>query len=117
MKGVAAHANGTKISHGPVLTEAVRTVLILRIQRIPANAGRKKTMNENEQMQIDGMKTSCPYGIETCLCCKCQMNAAYEKCSKGYCIECYECEEAEMAVHNVYFCSGFLAREDMEGHI
>ena len=43
MKGVAAHANGTKISHGPVLTAAVRTVLILQIQRIPANSGRKKT--------------------------------------------------------------------------
>lgn len=41
MKGVAAHANGTKISHGPVLTAEVRTVLILQIQRIPANAGRK----------------------------------------------------------------------------
>ena len=117
MKGVAAHANGTKISHGPVLTAAVRTVLILQIQRIPANAGRKKQMNENEQMQIVGMKTLCPYGVETCLCCKCQMNSAYEKCSKGYCIECYECEDAETAVHNVYFCSGFLAREDMEGHI
>lgn len=39
MKSVVAHADGTKILHGPVLTEVVRTVLILRIQRIPANAG------------------------------------------------------------------------------
>ena len=116
MISVAAHANGTKISQGPVVTAAVRTVLILQILRIPVDAGRKKPMNENEQMQIDGMKTLCPYGVETCLCCKCQMNAAYEECRKGYCNECFDCEDAEMAVHNVYLCSGFLAREDMEGH-
>ena len=47
MKGVAAHANVTKISQGPVVTAAVRTVLILQIQRIPANAGSRNTITNN----------------------------------------------------------------------
>ena len=44
----------------------------------------------------------CPYGNECCLCADCTDNAKYD----GYCIHCYECEDAQKAVHDVYFCTG-----------
>ena len=46
----------------------------------------------------------CPYGNERCLCANCTDNAKYDGCEKGYCIHCYECEDAQKAIHDVYFC-------------
>lgn len=49
----------------------------------------------------------CKYGSETCKCAKCVCNAANEGCNHGYCINCFECESKQEAVHNVYLCTGF----------
>lgn len=37
----------------------------------------------------------CPYRNECCLCANCTDNAKYDDCVSGYCINCYECEEAQ----------------------
>ena len=49
---------------------------------------------------------NCKYGNARCLCQNCKQNAAYERCTQGYCIDCFECEEAGAAVHDVWMCSG-----------
>ena len=49
---------------------------------------------------------NCKYGNARCLCQNCKRNAAYEHCTHGYCIDCFECEEAGAAVHDVWMCSG-----------
>lgn len=49
----------------------------------------------------------CPYGVITCKCVNCACNAASEGCNHGYCITCFECEDKQEAVHNVYLCTGF----------
>lgn len=41
----------------------------------------------------------CPYGNERCLCANCTDNAKYDGCEKEYCIHCYECEDAQKAIH------------------
>ena len=48
----------------------------------------------------------CPYGNERCLCADCTDNAKYDSCKKGYCIHCYECEDAQKSIHDIYFCTG-----------
>ena len=49
---------------------------------------------------------NCPFGNERCLCQSCTDNAKYDGCERGYCIYCYECEQAQETVHDVYFCTG-----------
>lgn len=49
---------------------------------------------------------NCKYGNARCLCQNCKQNAAYERCTQGYCIDCFECEKAGAAVHDVWMCSG-----------
>lgn len=48
----------------------------------------------------------CKFGNNRCLCSNCTSNAMYDKCTSGYCIHCYECEDAHKAVHDVYLCTG-----------
>ena len=50
---------------------------------------------------------SCKYGNVRCLCQSCIDNAAYPECKKGYCIHCFECEEAGKSVHDVFLCTGY----------
>ena len=57
----------------------------------------------------------CPVGNKRCLCADCVQNAAYEDCEKGYCIHCFECEDARRQVHDVYLCTGHEARPETEG--
>lgn len=52
----------------------------------------------------------CPFGNERCLCQDCADNAAYEGCNHGYCLHCFECEQAGKAVHDVYLCTGHNRR-------
>ena len=59
----------------------------------------------NEQLK------SCPFNKRTCLCQDCTKNAIFDDTTKGYCIDCYECEGAKKAVHNVYLCTGYEERE------
>lgn len=49
----------------------------------------------------------CPYRNECCLCANCTDNAKYDDCVSGYCINCYECEEAQKVVYNIYICTGY----------
>lgn len=56
--------------------------------------------------------SKCPYDVKTCLCQACRKNARWPGCQFGYCIECFECEKAGAAVHNVYACTGHEPRED-----
>lgn len=49
--GVVAHADITKISHGPASTEIARTALALLIQRIPANTGRKLNVHNERNAE------------------------------------------------------------------
>ena len=48
----------------------------------------------------------CEYGNARCLCADCVCNAAREGCDRGFCINCFECENKEKAVHDVYLCTG-----------
>ena len=50
---------------------------------------------------------SCKFGNDRCLCQFCVDNAAYPECKKGYCIYCFECEEAGKSVHDVFLCTGY----------
>lgn len=59
---------------------------------------------------------SCPYKVRTCLCGQCSKSAAFEHCQDGYCIECLECEDAKEAVHNVYLCTGFKPRNEVDAN-
>jgi len=54
----------------------------------------------------------CPYNVETCKCADCTKNAAFDGCTSGYCIECFECEDAGQAVHNVFMCTGYKSRSE-----
>jgi len=62
--------------------------------------------------EVEGMK--CKYGITRCLCQSCKSNAAYENCICGYCINCFECEGAGEAIHDISFCTGHKKIEDDE---
>ena len=53
----------------------------------------------------------CPFDKRTCLCQDCTRNAIYDNTTRGYCIECYDCEEAKEAVHNVFICAEYEKRE------
>lgn len=48
----------------------------------------------------------CPFSNERCLYQDCTDNVMYDGCVRGYCINCYECETANKAVHDVYLCTG-----------
>lgn len=48
----------------------------------------------------------CPFGDVRCLCRTCIRNAAYEHCEDGYCINCFECEQAGEQVHDIWCCTG-----------
>lgn len=52
----------------------------------------------------------CPFGNARCLCQDCIKNANYPKCESGYCIECFECDDAGKAIHDVYLCTGHERR-------
>jgi len=56
----------------------------------------------------------CKYGNDRCLCQNCKRNAAYENCQSGYCIDCFECEDAGKSVHDVYICTGHEQAEEGE---
>ena len=56
----------------------------------------------------------CKCGNDRCLCQSCKRNAAYEDCTSGYCIDCFECEDAGKAVHDVYICTGYENAEEDE---
>ena len=48
----------------------------------------------------------CPFGETRCLCQTCTKNAAYEECTDGFCINCFECEHAGKQIHDLWFCTG-----------
>lgn len=52
----------------------------------------------------------CLFGNERCLCKTCKSNAFYPDCNSGYCIECFECEKAGKAVHDIFICTGHKER-------
>lgn len=55
----------------------------------------------------------CPFGNTRCLCADCTSNARFKDCKKGYCIDCFECEDKGKAVHDVYLCTGHESRKDL----
>lgn len=57
----------------------------------------------------------CPYEVKTCKCQTCRKSASWPGCKSGYCIDCFECEEAGEAIHNIYVCTGYEPREDGDG--
>lgn len=54
----------------------------------------------------------CKYGNARCLCQDCRGNAALEGCDRGYCINCFECEDKGKAVHDIYLCTGYETKEE-----
>ncbi len=54
----------------------------------------------------------CLFGNERCLCKDCKSNAAYPSCAKGFCINCFECEQKNESVHDVYLCTGYERRTE-----
>lgn len=57
------------------------------------------------------MEKSCPFNMPRCNCFDCVGNAKYEDCNRSYCINCYECENAGRAVHDIYICTGYEQRK------
>lgn len=53
----------------------------------------------------------CRFDVKTCKCANCERNAAIEGCDHGFCINCYECEQRQEAVHNVYMCTSYEEKE------
>lgn len=56
---------------------------------------------------------ACPYGNRRCLCQDCTDNSAWKGCKSGYCIDCFECERAGEAIHDVYLCTGHTPRKEV----
>lgn len=52
----------------------------------------------------------CLFGDTRCLCKDCTRNAAYKDCKRGYCIDCFECEEAGEQVHDIFLCTAYEHR-------
>ena len=54
----------------------------------------------------------CEYGNQRCLCQDCKSNAKFDDCKSGFCINCFECEDAGKMVHDMFLCTGYKKRED-----
>ena len=54
----------------------------------------------------------CFYDNARCLCQDCKFNAVFDDCKKGFCINCFECEEKGKPVHDVYICTGHERRTE-----
>ena len=52
----------------------------------------------------------CLFGETRCLCKDCRKNAAFPDCKRGYCIDCFECDQAGKQVHDVFICTGYEKR-------
>lgn len=53
----------------------------------------------------------CLFGETRCLCKDCESNAALEGCKSGFCIDCFECEQAGEKVHDVFLCTGYRKKD------